>query len=275
MHKAQNAIEYLSTYAWAIMLLMVVLVVLFFLGIFNPSTYSQSANPGGCQVYKPYGPNTQQFVGLEGTCNSAKPRTVAYFNGQTSYVSVGTSLLTGNQITFALWAEKLGSGNQGSSQVVFSQTGIDYMGSCVSAPIIQINSHSAGAGACAQTGVWNQYVGTYNGVTLTMYVNGTQVGTASGTGNIGSGTDNIGQYTSSFNFNGYIADVQIYNTSLSANSVKVLYKEGIGGDPVNIKNLVGWWPLNGDVKDYSGNGNNGMPNFLTFISTWSGGYSTP
>ena len=80
----------------------------------------------------------------------------------------------------------------------------------------------------------------------------------------------VGSYT-----NGIIADVQIYNTSLDANQVQALYMEGIGGVPVNLQHIVGWWPLNGDFNDYSGNGNVGTPTSMAFTSSWTSGYTQP
>ncbi len=40
-------------------------------------------------------------------------------------------------------------------------------------------------------------------------------------------------------FNGLIANVQVYNTTLSASEVQGLYAEGIGGAPALLQNLVG------------------------------------
>jgi hypothetical protein len=48
----------------------------------------------------------------------------------------------------------------------------------------------------------------------------------------------------------------VYNSSLSANQIYTLYQLGIGGVPKNTSTLVGWWPLNGNANDYSGNANN-------------------
>ena len=76
-------------------------------------------------------------------------------------------------------------------------------------------------------------------------------------------------------FNGSIANVQIYNTTLDANTIKALYLGGIGGLPVNLQSLVGWWPLNGNANDYSGNLNNGQPTAVTYTSQWSNGYTVP
>ncbi len=91
------------------------------------------------------------------------------------------------------------------------------------------------------------------------------------TGNTqGMGNLNIGGQ-----FNGSIADVQFYNASLTANQIQYLYQEGIGGVPVQLQNLVGWWPLNGDTNDYSGNNNNGVPTKIIYNGTWADGYTPP
>ena len=75
---------------------------------------------------------------------------------------------------------------------------------------------------------------------------------------------------------GYLANVQLYNTSLSANELQALYLEGIGGAPVDLQHLVGWWPLNGNANDYSGNNNNGqISNNVNFVSNWYSSYSPP
>ena len=76
-------------------------------------------------------------------------------------------------------------------------------------------------------------------------------------------------------FSGDLADVQIYNTSLSANSISSLYIEGIGGAPINTRNLVGWWPLNDNANDYSGNGDNGVATSVFYTTNWDNGYTQP
>ncbi len=75
--------------------------------------------------------------------------------------------------------------------------------------------------------------------------------------------------------NGGISNIQIYNASLSANVVTALYQEGIGGSPLDLQNLVAWWPLNGNANDYSGNLNNGVAANVVFTSSWASGYSAP
>jgi hypothetical protein len=60
-------------------------------------------------------------------------------------------------------------------------------------------------------------------------------------------------------FNGIITDVQIYDVALSSSQVAQLYNAGQFGVPTNITRLDGWWPLNGDTNDYSGNFRLGIP----------------
>ena len=94
---------------------------------------------------------------------------------------------------------------------------------------------------------------------LTIYVNGVFDNSGTVTSQA-PGAITIGEAGSGGTFwNGSVADVQIYNTSLSATQISQLYQEGIGGAPIKLQNLVGWWPLDGNANDYSGNGNNGVP----------------
>ena len=66
-----------------------------------------------------------------------------------------------------------------------------------------------------------------------------------------------------------------YHCTFSKNT-QALYLEGIGGAPIDLQYLVGWWPLNGNANDYSGNGNNGQINGgVTFVSNWWSGYTPP
>jgi len=70
-------------------------------------------------------------------------------------------------------------------------------------------------------------------------------------------------------FKGFISNVQVYNTSLTANQVQALYLRGMGGAPMKLQNIVGWWPLNGNTNDYGGNNNNAVPyNGVTFTSQY-------
>ena len=104
-------------------------------------------------------------------------------------------------------------------------------------------------------------------------------GTASNSNSYGNGAEVvIGTQTAQCDgssFTGYISNVQIYNTSLGQNSITALYQEGIGGAPIDLQNLVAWYPLNGNANDYSGNGNNGVPTNVVYTSSWISSYNPP
>ena len=61
----------------------------------------------------------------------------------------------------------------------------------------------------------------------------------------------------SYNLNGSIANVQLYSQVLPQSEIDTLYNSGFYGMPRPNEGIVGWWPLNGNANDYSGNGNNG------------------
>ena len=65
---------------------------------------------------------------------------------------------------------------------------------------------------------------------------------------------------------GYEANLQVYNTALSISQIQNLYSEGRGGAPIPNAGLVGWWPLDGNANDYSGNGDIGVNSGVAFVS---------
>ncbi len=53
--KGQTAMEYLMTYGWAILIIIIVAAALFALGVFNPGTFTQSTSVGFSQFNVPTG----------------------------------------------------------------------------------------------------------------------------------------------------------------------------------------------------------------------------
>lgn len=119
----------------------------------------------------------------------------------------------------------------------------------------------------AAYGTWNFFCAVYTGVGSTLrtdYINANAVGTDTSGGlvNIINAPMYIGNsgYTccgDTTNPPDYESNVQMYGNALSANQISTLYQEGIAGNPLVAANVIGWWPLNGNANDYSGNGNNG------------------
>ncbi len=69
-------------------------------------------------------------------------------------------------------------------------------------------------------------------------------------------------------FVGYVYNAQIYKGYLSPSQIESLYAMGIDGSPLTGQNLLGWWPLNGSAKDYSGNGNNGVSTDVAYTTNF-------
>ncbi len=290
--KSQSAMEYLMTYGWAILIIAIVLVAFFSLNLFNPYTFAPKASPGSCQILRPNGPGSNIFVSAVGpTCTTNEiPQYVAQFNAADSHINAGNAadLNINGQITISTWVNlqtwinyptfvSKGYSTTGGYSLSIRSDGRLWFELDQSNGTREIYDPT---NIKTTTGIWYNVVATYNGSVQRIYINGQQdgtgnaaaftIGTVSNSLDIGVGVDGgYGQFL------GSISNVQIYNTSLSTSAINTLYAEGIGGAPVDIQNLVGWWPLNGNSNDYSGNGNNGVPTSVTFTSSWENGYSTP
>ncbi|MCL5239473.1 MAG: LamG domain-containing protein [Candidatus Marsarchaeota archaeon] len=138
------------------------------------------------------------------------------------------------------------------------------------------NNIQAGTGIClpnSDIGQWLFFAGTYNGSSVNAYVNGAWVSNTAISGSMA--TQASFQLIPDGVPNTYFANLQAYNTSLTANEIQALYLEGIGGAPIKPQNIVGWWPLNGNANDYSGNNNNGVPTNMVYTNQWLSGYTPP
>ena len=145
---------------------------------------------------------------------------------------------------------------------------------------------------------WIFLAASVNGNTKDWYANGEEIGSGTNTnantpvsyfdenltfgaisqnGPVNSITGNqiYTGYASNEFFNGTMSNVQIYNSTLSPAEISSLYHDGIGGVPVDLPHLVGWWPLNGNANDYSGNDNNGVPVNMIFTNSWTSYYTAP
>ncbi len=280
--RSQSAMEYLMTYGWAILIIAVVLVALFQMGVFNSANFAPKAQPGACQVFK-----TTASTSLEGICNNMLPQYVAQFNGASSYVSTGTTELPAGSAARSVfgWVYITGSAY---FQVFYgygtvTATNEATFGILSGELDVEGDSERFTSSLTPSNNAWHfvGYTYTAGSNSITFYLDGQtpQVVNDLVLNTIISGTNpsTIGAYPSLLSnpFNGLISNVQIYNTSLSANDVQALYQEGIGGAPQNTQNLVGWWPLNGNANDYSGNNNNGAATSVIYSGSWENGYSAP
>lgn len=295
--KAQPAIEFLMNYMWAIIIISLSLFALYSLGVFQAFSFSAKASPGSCSVYRPQGPFSTSLVSVQGDCHGELPQYVAQFAGGTyeggsgSYINLGTAVSNiANKISVSGWVYTTNSPDY--YQYLISNDR-DCCGSYkgyslfvnTGTPEFQMWSPSGAqyrvAGPVLKPNAWYFMTGTYDGSTVSLYVNGAFANSAGYSGTIGVPSSYnteigaLGSAPSSYGLQGDLANIQVYNTSLSAAEVNALYLEGIGGAPLVLQNLVGWWPLNGDAKDYSGNANDGTAHSLAYNSKWTGGYTPP
>jgi hypothetical protein len=298
--RLQSAMEYLLTYGWAILVVSVVLGALFSLGVFNPNTFSPRAHAGSCQVYRPFGPGTSVDINLQGVCTDELPLFVAHFNGNSGYVSVPSSPSL-SPASFAINAWIRWDGARYSSSSAEDWAAIISKGYYDSGTYTVLLHRVAGAtdttvnlyinGQLADSWVnsvldtnWHMLTVTYDGSTASIYLDGANEShsgfilmQASPPQQVAPGPYPLAigsqAYGSSYFWGGEISNVQLYNATMDPETINSLYSEGIGGVPILLQNLVGWWPLNGDTMDYSGNGNTGAASNLLYTSSWTSGYS--
>jgi len=296
--KAQSAMEYLMTYGWAILIIAVVLGALFQLGVFNANNFAPKAPPGSCQVFRPNGPGTTSFINLEGICSGELPQYVANFSqSPAGYIVANGPSEEISQITVVFWIKPVNNGYWGNpdnywENAISSASGVHtnyyFFIEAGENPPQESWSIYTGTefrnfpGVALAPNTWQQLVGVYNGNDLLVYLNGNQIGSpvaANGlvtfNGATISGEHSVANGPYGNPVSGNLANIQIYNTALSANEIQSLYLEGIGGAPIDLQNLAAWWPLNGNANDYSGNGYNGQIYNVTFVSNWWSGYTPP
>ncbi len=288
--------EYLMTYGWSILIIAIVLAALFQLGVFNSTNFAPKAPPGACQVFRPNGPGTTSFINLEGVCSGELPQYVAMFNGASSYISTSLKYPTGTSsapFTLSVWIDE---GSAGCTDSVLycgifdadnGNQGWGLMGGGGSVDFWVLVS-VAGTTQDMAFGVlenkWVNVVVTYQQQGSNWISNGYVDGQLIDSAVPRSPIDlpmpfgfYIGQarQTNGMIFDGGISNIQIYNTTLSQPEITALYDEGIGGAPFRLQNLVGWWPLNGNAQDYSGNNNDGTATNVAYTSAWTSGYTAP
>ena len=292
----QSAMEYLMTYGWAILIIAIVVVALYSFGLLNAANFMPRSQAGSCQVFRPSGARTTTNINDVGTCNNELPEYVAQFSGQNSYVSLGNGAAmspeagANGNMTMCIWYMALSATNwhgfiiKGASSPSNGGTWEYAIGQGNSEMYIVWNAGGSNiAGYGAQVPAINSWHFTcftydYPAGNSFVYIDGQQY-SASFSTPTGPATQGTGALILGAGENGYsnvdLANFQLYNASLSASAIEKLYLEGIGGAPVSLQNLVGWWPLNGNIQDYSGNGYSGSPVGISYVSTWTNGYSIP
>ncbi len=313
--RAQSAMEYLTTYGWAILIIAVVLGALFELGVFSGYYFTPKLPPGSCIVSRPYGTRSLQGISLEGNCGGEIPEYTfssdykvpsgdSIFNfplpGVGGYIKIpyntSSNLMLYN-FTISLWlneysvAPNIGCCN-GEFFLFFEPGRVDVYRDWTPAYTTRVTGYIENSSVPTDPSLLNEpinycgngtmNVGTYTWNYWAFTFNGTNLtGYVNGkefcTTRIHGVISSVlaGNYAYVGVINGSEANLQIYNSALTGNYVYTEYLQGIGGAPINLNKLVAWYPLNGNANDYSGNGENGNSISSIFSNAWESGYTQP
>ena len=255
--KGQSVVEYLSSYVWALLIMAIALIVLYSFGFFTPQQPTQKS--GACEVLRPHGPNSTDFLSLVGLCSTLSYQYVAVFRQDNNgFISITPPKRSFNQFSLSLWfkSDNTGTTPQNVAYVSGPSGGIWIYWS-PNLPATASTWNFAILTGDYQTGVYNLYVN--NALVST----GSAGDTPANSINIGGAIPDQGLS----GFSGKISNVQLYNATLTQTQMQRMFAAGSGGLPPVLKSLVGWWQLNGDVNDYSGEANPGLPMDITFSGT--------
>jgi serine/threonine protein kinase len=204
------------------------------------------------------------------------PNYALQFNGGSDYVSIHNngSLNLASSFSVEAWVKPLSlaspstykgilrgaigapPGDSGSVFTLFlDRTDYSSWGLSVCTP--SCSSAASGSGSL-KVNAWQFLASTYDGSTITIYLNGTKVASQSHTGSLGSYAYLVvGLWSSSFN--GLIDDVRLWNVARSESEVKADMNSSPTG---SVPGLKGYWRFDEGsgqaVNDSTANHNNGL-----------------
>ena len=173
----------------------------------------------------------------------------AEFDGASDYIDTGAQLISTNH-TFAAWVYRDSSGTNDVDYIfdardtyqdgllVFSRshTSLSFIWNATELQYTSFTSDE-----------WNFITGTYDGSTLKVYVNGSQVKVGGVSITLDTTTDNVigrGSYLSSSFWNGNLANVAIWNRALTSDEINSVMWKGYESLTSGEKNgLQAWYKL--------------------------------
>jgi hypothetical protein len=240
-------------------------------------TYTEPGQP----LTGPY-VSTGSLVKVPVTSN---PNTVASFNGASSFINITlpqepvrsatrTALVWFYDKNTALKAHAFSYGCGGGSC-----GGLKYFTVYVASGVATLNAYYSNQGMYPQpiqNNTWYLLVYEYNGTSQIGYIDyGGVIYKVYANENYNTtytplylgceGNDNGAVCNTQF-WQGYLSDFQLYTSALSENRIESIYSRGLGSAPMPNSGLVGWFPLDGNANDYSGNNNNGVATAVNWVS---------
>lgn len=201
------------------------------------STTANNSGNGGSTINGTLTNMASPATSTSGWTQSGKVGKGLVFDGTNDYVAISdNSALSASNITVSAWVNPTVNGSN-NMVVAKRETNFEYqffVGD--GAPNFTIFSGGTGTGTTAtssqtlSTGTWSHIVGTYDGATVKVYVNGRLTGSASSS-YVMSDTNSpvyigIDNTTTGRYFNGSVDEVKFYNFALTADQVKMDMNQG-------------------------------------------------
>jgi hypothetical protein len=154
-------------------------------------------------------------------------------NGSNQYVTVANSsdLNPTSAITLSAWINA--TDWNGNRRIIQKGNTDDQYRLTAESGVLKFDVHGVGVitAALPSTGVWHLIIGTYDGTTMKLYVDGVVVASAAATGSIAVTSDPLdvgnknGSVVGSDTFHGDLDDVRIYDRAISASEIQSLLSE--------------------------------------------------
>ena len=209
------------------------------LGLFlcTPCFGRDLSDPSILKGYWRLNSNAQDYSGNgnDGTWAGDEAYGTAYWGASTGelggdddYVDTNATTISNTAFTISVW---INSDTQGSTQTIVSQW---KSGTSNRLQLIKITANSVGFAIAGSTKAlssainanqWYHVVGTYDGATVTTYIDGVYAASEAYSSGVEQDADTlIGTYSSGEYFNGQIAEVRIYNVVLGLDEINQLYQ---------------------------------------------------
>ncbi|OHA36110.1 MAG: hypothetical protein A3H57_03190 [Candidatus Taylorbacteria bacterium RIFCSPLOWO2_02_FULL_43_11] len=205
-------------------------------------------------------------------------------NGVNQYVKGGNavSVQPGQKYSMSIWFKPNRISSSYSSSIAYGAAGVGSLSGITlehTATGMRFRAKTDTSAETATTvttladNTWHHAVGTREGATFSLYIDGAfsktmtlDTGAITATNGVTIGAVNYGANVTWFK--GVLDEARIYNRALNPSEIKALYNMGqatINKTPVNRlkEGLVGYWTFDGkdtatNIKDVSGNGNHGL-----------------
>jgi len=175
------------------------------------------------------------------------------FDGTGSYFTTSNAFTSLTSFSISAWFKSNDTVTAAqaitSSRInaIGTSQGLDiYLGSNTLVARVYSNGATEVTTAFTDTTSWHHVAMAYNGTTLEMYLDGVSKGTATGVYTNSAADWLIGKWNGGSNyFNGYIDEIALFNTVLSATNVENIYNATTTGKTADLSSLspVAWYRM--------------------------------